>query len=85
MALPPFDTRRSKVGPFEGETGLNANNSEVEIRPVSIDHSSCVHLRIKLRARIKSQLFYQLSHRGSQTAHRVMGLAGFVKAGIAES
>jgi hypothetical protein len=79
----PFDTRCPKMGPFEGKTGLNEINSEVKSRPVSIDDSSCVHLGAKLRSRIKSQLLHQLSYRGSQTAHRVTGLAGFVKAGIA--
>ena len=48
--------------------GLNTNNSEVKIRPVSIDDSSCVHLGAKLRSRIKSQLLYQLSYRGNQFA-----------------
>jgi hypothetical protein len=68
------------MGPFEGKTGLSTNNSEVEIRPVSIDDSSWVHLKAKLRSGIKSQLLYQLRYRGSQTANRVARFAGFVKA-----
>jgi hypothetical protein len=50
------------MGPFEGKTGQNVNKSEVEIRPVSIDDSSCVHLGEKLVPRIFSPLLYQLSY-----------------------
>ena len=50
------------MGPFWGRTGLNKNKSEVEIRPVSIDNSSCVHLGEKLGFRIFSPLLYQLSY-----------------------
>jgi hypothetical protein len=81
----PFDTGPSKMGLFEGKTGQNVSKSEVEIRPVSIDNSSCVHLRVILGFRIKSQLLYQLSYRGNRTASRVAAHARFVKPGMANS
>ncbi len=36
--------------------GQNVNDSEVEIRPVSIGDSSCVHLGVKLLVPIMSRL-----------------------------
>jgi hypothetical protein len=62
----PFDTICQKMGPFRGIMGQNGNNSEVEIRPVSIDDSACVRLGEKLGPGIKSQLLCQLSYRGNQ-------------------
>ena len=48
------------MGPFRGRVGQNGNKLEVEIRPVSIDDSACVHLGAKLGSGIKGQLLYHL-------------------------
>jgi hypothetical protein len=52
----PFDTARSKMGPFRGKMEQNVNRPEVEIRPVSMDDSAYVHLEAKLLVPIMSRL-----------------------------